>query len=126
MEGSQFSQDDYRSQKDGMRKDEVYNKMVRAGTRTYYFDVRDIRGSGRYITITESKRRMDDSGNPTYQRHKIFLFEEDFDKFAEGLREAIDQAMTIPSRENQTSSQGSWDRKREGFSDVEFDELGER
>ncbi|MCI1779311.1 MAG: PUR family DNA/RNA-binding protein [Bacteroidales bacterium] len=70
--------------------DDVFSRPVRAGKRTYFFDVKATRSNDYYLTITESKRRMDEDGKFTYDKHKIFLYKEDFDKFAEGLKEAVD------------------------------------
>jgi hypothetical protein len=70
----------------------VYSKRIRAGKRrTYFFDVRETRGSDYYLTITESRKRFDSEG---YDRHKIFLYKEDFNKFIKGLAEAIDYVKT--------------------------------
>jgi hypothetical protein len=70
----------------------VYSKRIRAGKRrTYFFDVRETRGSDYYLTITESRKRFDNNG---YDRHKIFLYKEDFNKFIKALGEAIDYVKT--------------------------------
>jgi hypothetical protein len=70
----------------------VYSKRIRAGKRrTYFFDVRETRGSDYYLTITESRKRFDSDG---YDRHKIFLYKEDFNKFIKGLIEAVDYVKT--------------------------------
>lgn len=71
--------------------EEIYSKPVKAGKRTYFFDVKTTKGNNDfYLTITESKRKMERDGHFTYDKHKIFLYKEDFDKFAEGLQEAVD------------------------------------
>lgn len=71
--------------------DEIYSKPVRAGKRTYFFDVKSTKGNNDfYLTITESKRKMEQDGRYSYDKHKIFLYKEDFDKFAEGLEEAVE------------------------------------
>lgn len=75
---------------DKNRREDIYSKPVRAGKRTYFFDVKSTRGNDFYITITESKRRIDDGGKFHYDKHKLFLYKEDFLKFAEGLQETID------------------------------------
>ncbi len=72
-------------------QDELYSRPVRAGKRTYFFDVKATRGKDLYMTITESKRRFDDQGNPSYTKHKIFLYREDFDKFEDGFLDAVDK-----------------------------------
>ena len=72
--------------------DSVYSKRIRAGKRrTYFFDVRATRGNDYFLTITESRKRFDDNG---YDRHKIFLYKEDFNKFIKALGEAIDYVKT--------------------------------
>ena len=74
------------------KMESVYSKRIRAGKRrTYFFDVRETRGNDYYLTITESRKRFDSDG---YDRHKIFLYKEDFNKFAKGLVEAIDFVKT--------------------------------
>ena len=74
------------------KMESVYSKRIRAGKRrTYFFDVRETRGSDYYLTITESRKRFDTDG---YDRHKIFLYKEDFNKFIKGLSEAIDHVKT--------------------------------
>ncbi len=81
--------------------DEVYSKPVRAGKRTYFFDVKATKGNNDfYLTITESKRKVESSGRFTYDKHKIFLYKEDFDKFAEGLQEAVEYIRTQCLKEN--------------------------
>jgi hypothetical protein len=70
----------------------IYSKRIRAGKRrTYFFDVRATRGNDYYLTITESRKRFDDNG---YDRHKVFLYKEDFNKFIRALNEAVDYVKT--------------------------------
>ena len=72
-------------------KDEIFTKRVRAGKRTYFFDVKSTKSEKDfYITITESKRVSDDE----YEKHKIFLYKEDFEKFREALAETVDYVQT--------------------------------
>lgn len=74
------------------KQESVYSKRIRAGKRrTYFFDVRETRGNDYYLTITESRKRFDSDG---YDRHKIFLYKEDFNKFIKGLGEAVDYVKT--------------------------------
>lgn len=68
-------------------REEVYSKKVRAGKRTYFFDVKATRSNDYYVTVTESKKRLEDG---VFIKHKIFLYKEDFEKFAEGLKETVD------------------------------------
>ena len=72
-------------------RDEVYSEKIRAGKRTYFFDVRSTRSSDYYITITESKRRYNGRG---YDKHKIFLYKEDFNKFLASLNKTVDYVKT--------------------------------
>jgi len=74
------------------KMDSVYSVRVKAGKRrTYFFDVRETRGSDFYVTITESRKRFDSDG---YDRHKIFLYKEDFNKFLKGLNDTINHVKT--------------------------------
>lgn len=70
-------------------KNEIFSKRVRAGKRTYFFDVKATRSNDYYLTITESKRKYKDDGF-TYEKHKIFLYKEDFNKFVEALSQTVD------------------------------------
>jgi hypothetical protein len=72
-------------------RDEVFSKKIKAGKRTYFFDVKATRANDYYITVTESKRRADGFG---YEKHKIFLYKEDFNKFLSGLGEAVNHIKT--------------------------------
>ena len=72
------------------RGEDVFSKPVRAGKRTYFFDVKSTKGNNDYyLTITESKRRQERDGSFIFDKHKIFLYKEDFEKFQEGLSEVI-------------------------------------
>lgn len=80
------------SERNQRKYESVYSKTVRAGKRrTYFFDVKQTKGNDYYLTITESKKRFEDGG---YERHKIFLYKEDFNRFLEGLNEAVDHVKT--------------------------------
>lgn len=70
---------------------EIFSKKIRAGKRTYFFDVKSTRGKDYFITITESKKSFED-GN--YVKHKIFLYKEDFNKFVEALSETVNYIKT--------------------------------
>jgi hypothetical protein len=78
---------------DNKDREEVFSKKVRAGKRTYFFDVKATRSNDYYVTITESKKRLEDG---VFIKHKIFLYKEDFEKFSEGLLETLNYV-----RENQ-------------------------
>ena len=76
-------------------KDGLFSKAVKAGKRTYFFDVKATKNDEKYITITESKRRFDESLQRFfYEKHKIFLYKEDFEKVAKGLNDAINYIET--------------------------------
>jgi hypothetical protein len=76
---------------DNREREEVFSKKVRAGKRTYFFDVKATRSNDYYVTITESKKRLEDG---VFIKHKIFLYKEDFEKFAEGLKDVVDYIKT--------------------------------
>lgn len=106
--------------------DDVFSKPVRAGKRTYFFDVKATKGNDYYLTITESKRRVERDGRFVYDKHKIFLYKEDFDKFSEGLQEVISyikEKCPVTGREEH-EHYGSLDENGPSqFSDVNFEEL---
>ena len=70
--------------------DQIFSKAVKAGRRTYFFDVRATRGDDWFLTITESRKITAADGSSSYDRHKIFLYKEDFSKFADGLEEVVE------------------------------------
>jgi hypothetical protein len=70
-------------------RQEIYSNVIRAGKRTYFFDVKSTRNNEYYLTITESKKKYTDKGQFHYEKHKIFLYQEDFDKFSESLEDVI-------------------------------------
>lgn len=92
----------------------VFSKKVRAGKRrTYFFDVRQTKGEEYYLTLTESTKKFDREG---YERHKIFLYKEDFNRFAQGLQEALDHIKTelMPDYDYEefTRKHEQWDKER--------------
>lgn len=102
---------------------DLFSKAVRAGKRTYFFDVKSTRGNDYYLTITESKKRFGQDGKFSYEKHKIFLYKEDFEKFIEGLNEAV-----VHIRENappiDTTYEAIPSASPESTSDVSFEDLG--
>lgn len=83
---------DYMSRRDNEDFGEpIQTKAVRAGKRTYFFDVKATRGNDYYLTITESRKRTNQDGSSSFTRHQIYLYKEDFEKFVEGLDETIEQ-----------------------------------
>ncbi|MBL7559734.1 PUR family DNA/RNA-binding protein [Olleya sp. YSTF-M6] len=73
-----------------MEKEEIFSKVLRAGRRTYFFDVRATKAEDYYLTITESKKFTNDDGSFHYKKHKIYLYKEDFNEFNDILREMTD------------------------------------
>ena len=96
--------------------DDIFSKPIRAGKRTYFFDVKATKGNDYYITITESKRRQEFDGKAAYDKHKIFLYKEDFDKFAQGLEETIEYIRKISPAQEEYEGKNN-------FTDVNFDEF---
>jgi hypothetical protein len=104
------------------KMESIYSKRIRAGKRrTYFFDVRATRGNDYYLTITESRKRFNDNG---YDRHKIFLYKEDFNKFIKALTEAVDHVKTqlMPDFDFDAYNH---DEVAEGEHEVEVDEVAE-
>ena len=84
------------------RRDDIFSRSVRAGKRTYFFDVKATRADDYYLTITESTKRFNDDGTFYYEKHRLFLYNEDFEKYAECLAEVtkyiIDEKGAAPIR----------------------------
>lgn len=79
----------YRNGENEGREDEVFSKVVKAGKRTYFLDIKTTRRKDLYLTITESKKQTSENGKASYQKHKIFLYKEDIENFKDGLEEVI-------------------------------------
>ena len=75
----------------GHDQNEIYSKVVRAGKRTYFFDIKATKGNDLYLTLTESKKTFNEDGEGSYQKHKIFLYKEDFEKFKDGLDDVLNK-----------------------------------
>ena len=114
-------------------RDVVFSKRIKAGKRVYFFDVKATRANDLYLTITESKRRPGESDDrPIFEKHKLFVYREDFDKFADGFKEALDYIRQNPTErinpvasENHTSvEESSTDEPlKSSFTDISFDDL---
>lgn len=123
---------------DAAGREEIHSKAVRAGKRTYFFDVKATRRNDYYLTITESKKRFNRDGKFFYEKHKLFLYKEDFDKFADSLTEIIEfirvanpqpieieDSRVSENRSEQTETvPDSFDEEKD-FTSVEFEDLGE-
>jgi hypothetical protein len=122
---------------DGAGREEIHSKAVRAGKRTYFFDVKATRRNDYYLTITESKKRFNRDGKFFYEKHKLFLYKEDFDKFADSLNEIIafireanpqpiePEDSSVKSIKETSDSSEQLVEKEKDFTNVEFEDLGE-
>jgi hypothetical protein len=124
------------AEQDNPEREEIYSKAVRAGKRTYFFDVKATRGNDYYLTITESKKYFEDD-KPFYKKHKLFLYKEDFDKFMDGLNDTVDYIRknqgSVPEggSASEASSEGKAaettsapDSETKDFTDLDFEDLG--
>jgi hypothetical protein len=105
-----------------VERQEIFSKSLRAGKRTYFFDVKATRRNDYYLTITESKKRFNKDGRFHYEKHKIFLYKEDFDAFVEYLEEVVSYIKTAnpqPMDEADSFEEEAGDE----YTNVEFDDL---
>lgn len=107
--------------RDSAGREEIHSKAVRAGKRTYFFDVKATRRNDYYLTITESKKRFNRDGKFFYEKHKLFLYKEDFDKFAENLNEIIEFIREANPQPIEIEDKVA----EKDFTSVEFEDLGE-
>jgi len=116
--------EEYEKKENGIERerDEIFSKAVRAGKRTYFFDVKATKRNDYYLTITESKKRFNPDGRFYFEKHKLFLYKEDFEKFMEGLTEIVDYIKTNSpepiegyARDDEFTDQS--------FTNVEFEDL---
>ena len=101
--------------------EEIFSKSVRAGRRTYFFDVRSTRAEDYYMTVTESKRDFNEDGTPFYKKHKIYLYKEDFAKFKEALEEVSDYIIKEKGEKVITSTEV---KKNENTLEIKKEDLG--
>ena len=126
-----------------MEKEEIFSKVLRAGRRTYFFDVRATKAGDYYLTITESKKFTNDDGSFHYKKHKIYLYKEDFTEFNDILREMTDYIISEKGNEviserhqkdfkkeeyvaadNSTAiNESSADSSAEKFTDISFEDI---
>ncbi|MBS0010222.1 MAG: DUF3276 family protein [Bacteroidales bacterium] len=126
-------------------REEVYTRVIRAGNRTYFLDVKSTRKNDLYLTITESKKRFNKDGKFFYEKHKLFLYPEDFKKFSDGLDDVFsfirDPDNHSPAEVDEPENKGFVDsadsvqeeekkeedsKKTDEFINVEFEDLGEK
>lgn len=126
------------SEHEKTNEDEIFAKVIRAGRRTYFFDVRSTKADDYYLTITESKKFTNDDGSFFYRKHKIYLYKEDFQNFQEALKEATDfvieekgeeviserhQPNYNPESEHSFSDDSSTANQTEKFTNVSFEDI---
>ena len=104
---------------------EIFSKAVRAGKRTYFFDVKATKRNDYFLTITESKKRFQKDGRFFFEKHKIFLYKEDFEKFADGFTEVIDYIKNVKSIEHGVNEEVTHHEtaETEDYTSVDFDDL---
>jgi Protein of unknown function (DUF3276) len=107
-----------RNENDMLEKDEIFSKVVRAGRRTYFFDVRSTKADDYYITITESKKFTEEDGSYHFKKHKIYLYKEDFAGFTDVLNEMTAYVLNNKGEEV-ISERHQKDYKKENTNDVE-------
>jgi hypothetical protein len=121
---------------DMLEKDEIFSKVLRAGRRTYFFDVRATKADDYYVTITESKKFTEEDGSFHFKKHKIYLYKEDFAAFSEILSEMTSYVLNQKGEEviserhqkdfkkeylQETTSETSSSEKK--FTDIDFDDI---
>tara|TARA_B110000438_G_scaffold281143_1_gene307036 strand:- start:789 stop:1175 length:387 start_codon:yes stop_codon:yes gene_type:complete len=118
-------------------RDEIYSNAVRAGKRTYFFDVKSTRGGDYYLTITESKKRFQQDGSFHFEKHKLFLYKEDFEKFNDGFTDVISKIQELNEEagnvtnedsnqdqpEDNSDSNNNESSDNNNFKEVDFDDL---
>ena len=125
-----------------MEREEIFSKVLRAGRRTYFFDVRSTKAGDYYLTLTESKKFTNDDGSFHYKKHKIYLYKEDFNEFSEILNEMTNYIISEKGEEviserhqkdfkkeenhetnNDEDNEDSKDESSNEFTDVSFDDI---
>ena len=125
-----------------MEREEIFSKVLRAGRRTYFFDVRSTKAGDYYLTLTESKKFTNDDGSFHYKKHKIYLYKEDFNEFSEILNEMTNYIISEKGEEviserhqkdfkkgenhetnNDDDNEDSKDESSNEFTDVSFDDI---
>lgn len=120
--------------KDSIEQEEIHSKVLRAGRRTYFFDVRSTKAGDYYLTITESKKFTHDDGSFHYKKHKIYLYKEDFAAFRENVNEMMDfiieeKGSEVISERHQKDfkkeehQENGELKSTESFTDVDFDDI---
>jgi hypothetical protein len=133
MEEESGIKEDLTGSEEKNQKEEIFTRVVRAGKRTYFFDVKATRKDDYYLTITESKKRLGKEGKVFYEKHKIFLYKEDFEKFTEGLKDAVtyigngkNEINAIPASSDAKAAAESDTLTTQEFTNIDFDDLGKK
>ena len=113
---------------------EIFSRKIRAGRRTYFFDVRSTKAGDYYMTITESIKEFDEQGTPSYRKHKIYLYKEEFQNFKNTFSEVSDFIIAEKGEEiisnkkdhssYEKSKKESNDKDTTDFTEVSFEDLG--
>ena len=119
--------------KEHLEQEEIFSQVLRAGRRTYFFDVRATKAEDYYLTVTESKKFTHDDGSFHYKKHKIYLYKEDFAEFNEMLKAATDYILTEKGEEviserhqkdfKKPSELNEDTSSTESFTDVNFEDI---
>jgi len=134
MEDGQEKKDEQVENNDDQKnnnREEIFSEVVRAGRRTYFFDVKATRKNEYYLTVTESKKRFNKEGDFFYEKHKIFLYKEDFDKFSDALVSTLGFIKdkqpngALPEDEN-TETNAKEETTSDDYTNVEFEDLEEK
>ncbi len=126
MEG--VSKNDKSNEGESRFRQEIYSKVIRAGKRTYFFDVKSTRNDELYLTITESKKKFESEGKFHYEKHKVFLYKEDFDKFTDSLLDVVGyirekQPEEMNEENGEVAAVMEGDVEKKGYTDLEFEDL---
>ncbi len=124
------------SDKEYLEKEEIFSKVLRAGRRTYFFDVRSTKAGDYYLTITESKKFTNDDGSFHYKKHKIYLYKEDFESFTDIMNEMTayvinEKGEEVISERHKKDYKKEYETKElvnetastESFTDISFDDI---
>ena len=114
-----------------VEQEEIFSQVLRAGRRTYFFDVRSTKADDYYLTITESKKFTHDDGSYHYQKHKIYLYKEDFSDFQEMLKKATDfivnekgsEVISERHQKDYKKEEVVEEKTTESFTDVSFEDI---
>ncbi|MGB5378341.1 PUR family DNA/RNA-binding protein [Muriicola sp.] len=120
--------------KDLMDQEDIFSKVLRAGRRTYFFDVRSTKAGDYYLTVTESKKFTHDDGSFHYKKHKIYLYKEDFQAFRENMEEMMDYIISEKGQEviserhqkdfkKEEDDTATTEKPLDSFTDVDFDDI---